>query len=50
MAKHYGASDHQSEGGDEEGTWIYSYADMISLLFCFFVLMYAFLFILEYSV
>jgi|GEM_PF-5192447 chemotaxis protein MotB len=41
MAKHYGASDHQSEGGDEEGTWIYSYADMISLLFCFFVLMYA---------
>ncbi len=33
---------HGSSGGEEgEGTWIYSYADMISLLFCFFVLMYA---------
>jgi chemotaxis protein MotB len=32
----------QASGGEEgEGTWIYSYADMVSLLFCFFVLMYA---------
>ncbi len=37
-----GPEHQQASGGEEgEGTWIYSYADMISLLFCFFVLMYA---------